>query len=411
MHTPTLSSVARGLLPNAGARTLGDQLQAAGGRPAGFDYLRIALSFAVVAMHSFSTSYGRAVDEALWVSPMGPFLRAVVPMFFILSGFLVAGSFERCKTITMFLGLRAIRIYPALSVEVILSAFLIGPFVTALPLAHYFTDPEFGAYLLNVTGHIHYYLPGVFAETPFPRMVNAQLWTVPYELECYIVMAALIAFGLRRFRSVAPAAVVGLTLLYFVAHLAKYDWTYVPPPGILPGSLLIVDFLIGVSLYLYRDAVTFRRPWFIACAVLSYVALYGMPGGEYLAIPTLAYVTIYLGLCNPRRLAIVSGADYSYGVYLYGFVVQQAMMYWFPGLRIWWLNIIVCLPLAAVFAALSWHFVEKPALRAKPLLVAFDAARTRWLSAVLARAFPADRGGRPGVAAPTEPMTAQDAAR
>jgi hypothetical protein len=40
-------------------------------------------------------------------------------------------------------------------------------------------------------------------------------------------------------------------------------------------------------------------------------------------ILTITYVTVYLGLINFKRFSFVKGADYSYGIYLYGFAVQQ----------------------------------------------------------------------------------------
>lgn len=87
-------------------------------------------------------------------------------MFFALSGFLVAGSLERCKTLLTILGLRVIRIYLVLAVEVVLSAFLIGASVTTYPLRDYFTDPLLFHYLRNSFGDIHFFLPGVFQHQP-----------------------------------------------------------------------------------------------------------------------------------------------------------------------------------------------------------------------------------------------------
>jgi peptidoglycan/LPS O-acetylase OafA/YrhL len=100
------------------------------------------LAVSVVIVHSVKKTYG--VDSELWATPLRPFERAIIPMFFALSGFLVAGSLERSETTLTFIGLRLIRIYPALAVEVALSAFLIGMAVTALPLATYFQDPVVG---------------------------------------------------------------------------------------------------------------------------------------------------------------------------------------------------------------------------------------------------------------------------
>jgi peptidoglycan/LPS O-acetylase OafA/YrhL len=58
---------------------------------------------------------------------------------------------------------------------------------------------------------------------------------------------------------------------------------------------------------------------------------------------------------------MLRGADYSYGIYLYGFAIQQTMMHFFPLARHWYLNVLVSVPIAVLVAAASWHFVERPA--------------------------------------------------
>jgi peptidoglycan/LPS O-acetylase OafA/YrhL len=155
------------------------QTNRASSRPSGFDYLRLGLAVSVVIQHSVGSTYGLAVKPMvdLWPeTPLRAIVRAIIPMFFALSGFLIAGSLERSKTTLTFIGLRVIRIYPALAVEAALSAFLIGSAVTTLPLAAYFRDPLFWKYLLNVTGDIHYLLPGVFENNPVPKTVSFGLF-------------------------------------------------------------------------------------------------------------------------------------------------------------------------------------------------------------------------------------------
>ncbi|PBC08811.1 acyltransferase [Mesorhizobium sp. WSM3859] len=349
--------------------TLDEKLAQSGNRPTGFDYMRIGLSLAVVAMHSVITSHGVAAEIPLWTSPLRPYMRAILPMFFALSGFLVAGSLLRTPALSQFLGLRAIRVYPALVVEVFLSALVLGPLLTTLPLTAYFSDPVFRLYLLNVTGHIHFLLPGLFHDNPFPDTVNAQLWTVPYELICYIGLSALTLVGLRKRPWIAPAAVVAFSLVYLAARLIRHHGELPFILGGIPGSVLVISFLAGVSIFFYRD----RLPWSLPLCVLSGVAtallLSVVPFGDYVVAPVAAYFTVALGVTNPRKLRFLQGADYSYGIYLYGFVIQQTLMAIFPWARIWWLNILLSVPAAALFAACSWHWVEKPALELRRYLV------------------------------------------
>jgi peptidoglycan/LPS O-acetylase OafA/YrhL len=353
---------------NVSSVSLAERLNATNGRPSGFDYLRLGLAVSVVIVHSVRTTYG--VDSELWTTPLRPFVRAIIPMFFALSGFLVAGSLERSKTTLTFIGLRLIRIYPALAVEVALSAFLIGMAVTAFPLATYFQDPLLLKYLLNVIGDIHYNLPGVFENNPVPKIVNAQLWTVPIELLCYMALTVLVLLGGVQRKILIPLAALGLGLAHLILRLHTDHWQLPNPGGVFGDTLLVVCFLAGVSLYLFRDKIVWSSRMFAGALIASIPLLWFVPFGDYPGVLTITYVTVYLGLTNVRRLSLIKGADYSYGMYLYGYVIQQLFVY-LAAPRFWWVTALVCVPASALFAAFSWHFIEKPAqnLR-KPLAAA-----------------------------------------
>src|SRR4029077_15672800 len=108
--------------------------------------------------HSVIVCYGQLAEIAFWKSEARPIVRLILPMFFALSGFLVAGSLERSRTLLMFLALRVIRIFPALSVEVLLSALILGPIFTSISFKSYFSSSEFWEYFLNIVGHVHFRL-------------------------------------------------------------------------------------------------------------------------------------------------------------------------------------------------------------------------------------------------------------
>ncbi len=87
-----------------------------GGRTSGFDYLRFGLATSIILWHGILISYGAEVELGYWRGPIGVAYHFVLPVFFALSGFLVAGSLDRCPTLVSFFGLRVLRIVPALSV-------------------------------------------------------------------------------------------------------------------------------------------------------------------------------------------------------------------------------------------------------------------------------------------------------
>ncbi|WP_203425025.1 acyltransferase [Sinorhizobium sp. BG8] len=342
-------------------------LQKADGRPSGFDYLRISLAIAITVFHSVRITHGAEIDMALWESHLRAPLRALLPMFFVLSGFLVAGSLVRCRTLISFLGLRVMRIYPALIGEVLLSALIIGPLLTELPLSAYFTDYQFFRYLANVTGHISFWLPGVFENNPDPGIVNAQLWTVPYELYCYLLLSALAVFGLKRHRWIGLAALIALMVAYWVFREFKPD----PKAGLtnISGWMLIFYFLGGVSAYQFRDVIPANPLLLVASVVLTGIFLHAGPTGEYFAVIPVTYVTVYIGLIDFGRTVFSRLSDLSYGLYLYHWTLQQWFVDVFPGAQSAWLTSVAGLVGGLLTAWFSWVLIERPALLSKRLII------------------------------------------
>lgn len=332
-------------------------------RATGFDYLRLALALSVAFWHCFFLSYGQDAKH----SAARVLVLLILPMFFALSGFLVSGSLSRTRTIHEFLTLRAVRIVPALAVEVVLSAFVIGLAFTTLPVVDYLASPVFHRYFLNILGDIHFFLPGVFEDNPTKR-VNGSLWTIPYELYCYLAITALYLVGAirnrRRLVLIVAVVQVVLPLRDILRHeFIKYDEA-------LPGRMLVLSFLCGVLIYFYRERIVLRAWLFVAAVVLSLVLLQSIYTSYLVAFPA-AYITVFLGLTNPRRLPVVMDGDYSYGIYLYAAPIQQAVLALFPAHRTWWFNLAAAFVPFCLFAAFSWHVVEKPILGHRKIFVDF----------------------------------------
>lgn len=351
-------------------RSLADLIARADGRPSGFDYLRLALALSVVGWHSLLVAYGPDVQahalHSLWRLAVNP----ILPMFFALSGFLVAGSLQR-NTVAAFLGLRVLRIVPALAVEVCLSGLLLGPLVTTLPLAEYFSDGKFIAYPLNIVGDIHYFLPGVFNDNPAPDFVNAQLWTIPFELQCYALLAGIALVGLRRAPGPLVCAVATLNLVWAgVAYVQSHG---VVDNSTVAGPVLPLCFLAGVTVYALRDRMPVNR---VLCLLALGLTLLGLtlPFGDYLIPFPVAYLTVAIGVQNPRRCRLVRWGDYSYGIYLYGFPIEQMAAHGGAAFHHWYMILAVAVPLTTALAAVSWNLVEKPILGLRHHVQALNAA-------------------------------------
>jgi peptidoglycan/LPS O-acetylase OafA/YrhL len=341
----------------------------------GFSLLRIALAILILMAHtgwitggipqaSPAPSPSAAASGTAFVSLIvlkRPFSDCLVPMFFALSGFLVTGSALRLRTVGKFMSARLFRLVPALCVEVTLSALVLGPIYTGHPLAAYFTDPMFYRYFLNMFGFITFELPGVFVDNPWPRIVNINLWTLPSEFYCYLFMCGALISKLvlnRKWFSWAFAlGTVALVLLNAFGLIATDIGVAL--------TVLIYCFFVGVVFFMWRERIVYSWPLFLLCSLLTYAAMLDRHLYILACIP-LTYVTIFVGLTKLPRIPILTSGDYSYGLYLYGFPISQALIASVPefhGHRL--LFAMFALPLGIAFAAFSWHVIEKPALRLK----------------------------------------------
>lgn len=345
-----------------------DRLVATKNHPAGFDYLRIVLALMIVADHTVIACLGMDMQRWLFSGITRPPLIVLVPMFFALSGFLVASSLARSRSLITFVGLRVLRIIPALAVDTLFCALIIGVMLTDEPLREYFRSVEFFKYFLNIIGDIHYTLPGVFAQNP-SNVVNAQLWTIPYELKCYAVLTAMAIIGLHRRRLLlllASCLIVFMTAVYVARH---------PVEIVDVWQFLVPSFLLGVCAYAYRDKLPWN-PWLFTLSLAAMAILSSQTNASMImaAFP-IAYVTIWLGLLEPKRDALIRSGDYSYPLYLYSFPIQQTLIALVPWGRIWWVNFLLALPITFILAALSWHLIEKPAQTGRRYLYNFEAWR------------------------------------
>ena len=330
--------------------------------------MRLALALSVVLWHTVEISYGRGLEQRIWNTPWRMLLGLILPMFFSLSGFLVAGSLDRSKTLVTFLGLRAFRIVPALAGDVLLSAIILGPIVTSLPLSTYFFDPQFRHYFLNILGDIHYSLPGVFTENPAGGTVNGQLWTIPYELKCYMLLSGLAWCGIFQRRQLLLLALAGLYLFQVGHVILKPNSEILATMG---GNTLVMTFLTGVTAYKYRDKLPLSKLLFVLSLGLT-MCLFLLTGGDRFAAVPVTYITVYLGVLNPPRHKVLLSGDYSYGIYLYGLPIQQTIAWCGTAYQHWYWSLLLGVPATIATATVSWWCIEKPVLARRWLLKSIE---------------------------------------
>jgi len=301
-----------------------------------FNLLRFLAALVVLVAHSYPLA-GAAAFEPL-KGRLGMSIGSIaVDVFFVSSGFLVSQSLLGSSTLSGFLLKRALRIYPALIVVALLSAYVLGPSVTTLPVGRYFAEPSTHYYFIKTASMVTgpgWTLPGVFETNPYPVFVNGSLWTLPYEIGMYAgLMALWLCVGVAsRPSSRLPRfqIAIAVAVLVCVSITIAFRLRLALPP---PVTHLAYMFASGSLLYLLRNRIVLSV-WPVLAVAAVAVVLVAMR--QTVAVQVL--YTVALPYCVVLLAFVPGGAirgfnrlgDYSYGVYVYAMPVQQLVALLYP---------------------------------------------------------------------------------
>ena len=330
----------------------------------GFDVLRLFAAWLVLWSHCYPLRGIPQLEPGAYMTEGLSFISVVaVYIFFAMSGYLVTRSWQRDPHVGRFILRRLLRIIPALAVVVLITFLIVGPWMSVLSVGAYFGDPASWRYLLNIFMYpIQHNLPGVFINNPFAEAVNGSLWTLRLEFSFYIIIALLGLSFLRRWGWILVAAAATSFFAFIGLDLVK-------ELSDLPGHRQLVliasngiPFFLGAALA--RNERCFKiqlRHVLIVVALMA--ACYGLIPLKYILPAATAVITLFLEF----RLKIDLGrwGDFSYGFYVWAFVVEQCVIHLFP--MIGFMEFLLsCTAVTLLMAILSWHLVEKWALRLKP---------------------------------------------
>lgn len=333
------------------------------GRDNNLNLIRMAAALGVLVSHAWPLTLGPGAVQPLKLA-IGQTLGTIcVYIFFAISGFLIAASYDRARSNAQFISARVLRLVPGLFVSVTVVALVMGPFVTTLPLGTYLSTPDTWLSILrNVTMiRPEYNLPGVFETNPYVS-VQGSIWTLIHEVFCYVGIFAVGIAGILRRRGIMSALLVA----YVLAWVA-IDLRMTLPGGLVAGFVdLSLPFAMGTALYLWRYEVpmsaTLAGASLIAAGGLSLVLGLDHTLYHLALVGSLTYVTFWLAFVPKGKIRAYNQlGDYSYGVYIYAFPLQGLMVWLMPG-QTPLENILWSVPVTLIPSILSWHLVEKPAL-------------------------------------------------
>jgi peptidoglycan/LPS O-acetylase OafA/YrhL len=321
--------------------------------------IRLVLAAAVIVSHSWLVN-GLGLPPMLGGTDAG---LVAVAGFFGISGYLVTASRLRSASLREYLWHRFLRIYPAFIAVLVLTAFVFAPLSTLIDGRSTVDWASAGGYVLNNAALFVRQLgiEQTLSNNAYPFVWNLPLWTLFYEAICYLIIGLLVSVVAGHLRGPIVCALLALT--------TSVSLVFELVPGVLASPVfesaasLASFFLAGSLIRLYRDTIPSKASLAVTAALLA-VLFAALGVFSPLAALPVAYLLIYLsGVMTPLN-GVGRRNDISYGMYVYGFPVQQGLVLFMGGaaVPIWFfaaLAVVVTVP----FAWASWLAVESPALR------------------------------------------------
>jgi peptidoglycan/LPS O-acetylase OafA/YrhL len=333
------------------------------GRLNNFDFIRFILASLVMFSHVYLLSFGqrdfiyKLTNNELDIGDI------CVGCFFIISGFFITQSFEKYNNIRKYYKARFCRIYPGLITVVIFTTFIMGPIISIEPIKKYLLSLETYKYMISRLVPIYgtHTLPGVFINN-VSTAINGSLWSISPEIWCYIGISILGILNILKIR-----LLILFTWNILIVVIIIINYLNLPDLStiyyIIYKFIMVVAFFLSGSLfYLYRDIIDLNiRNNFLSLLILLVLIYF-----EFYILSILL-ITPYLLFCfaYSKKIRIYNFAkygDFSYGIYIYGFFIQQTIVNYKLKFNIrlnFFIEFLIPYIITILFAILSWNLIEK----------------------------------------------------
>ena len=328
------------------------------GRSDNLHFIRFAAAIGVMICHCFSITQGQIDGEWLYSLTDGQlnFGLVSVAIFFLAGGLFIARSAERERKAGPFFKARALRIFPPL-IFVTIAVIFLGVFFSDLSAPGYFLNGQTWLYLLNGIFIPVHTLPGVFSENPFLPTVNGSLWTLPIEFACYVACFLMVKWKMttkKGYTLTIPAALVGLAVTRVIGIRYPFIENIIFP---------CFFFYIGMGYWVFHEQIVLKGVY--AAGALALIAVSCLIGqgkiGLLFGLPYILFFITFAQIQLPGQAGDLG--EYSYGMYLWGFPVQQAVQSIMKNTGTPVKNLLFAVPVVIVLGAVTFYVVEKPIMR------------------------------------------------
>lgn len=324
-----------------------------------FDVIRLIAASLVFVSHQFGFFN---MPDPLQKSTSLSLGTLGVYVFFLISGYLIMKSYIRMPNIKNYLINRTLRIYPGLIVCILITMFIFGPILTEAPLKEYFTSPETYSYLWNISLiKLSYYLPGVLGQ----KILNPPLWTLVFEFTMYILVIFFATVKIYKTKSYNILLITLLIGAIIATSIGVQNDIYFVGFNVNWFLKFFIVFFLGSLFYVNQNHLNLFWYHFLSIGILWYFSI-----DTFLffaaTILLVFYGTFYVGLyVRPFAKWITSKGDFSYGFYIYGYLIQHIVFKVF-GTSLGLYNTMLLSFIGVIpFAMFSWHLIESKLLTLK----------------------------------------------
>ncbi len=310
-------------------------------------FLRFAAATLIFTLHSLPLDLGGKVYKLNVLH---------LPVFFVISGILIARSIVQSRSIKHFLAKRFFRVAPLAWVTVLLLFLFIMPLFSNDGLSHFFANSLFYKKLAQQ-------LTLLTTDISMPSVNNgasmhSSYWSIVLEIRLYLLMALVYFINKRWLKHASFAIIIGCIIYTyglnelnkfpkFITYFGWFDYV----------SELVYLFFVGAILFFYSKKIVFNRLQIL----VSFIILLGLhftfalPQLVDLLIPVLWVILI--GFCFGNYFnRYCFKADVSYGLYLLGPIVQSLLHFvGFKNGLVFWL---IAYPTSMLIAVLSYNLFE-----------------------------------------------------
>lgn len=329
------------------------------------DLIRIILACLVIVGHSDVING----SGSYWIDPVQHFFKFTyagafaVKLFFFISGLVVTNSYLSKKSAIYFIISRVFRIMPALLFVLILTVFLFGIFLTKFDTYDYLIRLDYLRYIRhNLVFYSDYILPGVFTENLYPNIVNGSFWSLRYEVGCYIVLLFLfVLLGKKsKYYILIPILLIFIdTLLPTRFILGFIDNN--PEKYLLP-----ISFAYGAFFAIMSDKININI-YVVIFSLLAYIIFKDTIYADLIFLFASCNILIYIS-SRTFILKLKPKYDISYGIYLWGFLVQQTIFHFFGHFYIGF-HCLLAIVLSVILALITFIYIERPFIKVGKSLI------------------------------------------